>query len=71
MKKTLLALLFIGAFLSSCSSDDSTAPEVPQNLEIQDFIWKAMNHWYFWQDDVPALADTQDDNLDEYTSYFD
>ncbi len=69
MKKTLLALLFIGALLSSCSSDDATAPEVPQNLEIQDFIWKAMNHWYFWQEDVPALADTQDDNIDEYTSY--
>ena len=53
--------------LNSCSNDDDQV--VSQDVEIQDFVWKAMNHWYFWQADVPDLADTKDDNQDEYFTY--
>lgn len=55
MKKYFLVLVFcLGLF--SCQKNDS---DIPENLEIQDFIWKAMNSFYLWQPDVPNLADTR------------
>lgn len=74
MKKAFLALLFLSLFILSCNSDDNAPEPQPEpNVELQseenDFVWKAMNYWYFWQEDVPALADTQDDDINEYYSY--
>jgi C-terminal processing protease CtpA/Prc len=68
MKNIVLSVLtFLTLLTVSCSDDNTVA--VPNNLEVEDFVWKAMNHWYFWQEDVPKLADTQDDNFDEYQTY--
>ena len=39
--------------------------EDPQ-YEISDFVWKAMNFWYFWQEEVPLLADSQETDLTQY-----
>lgn len=50
----LLALLV--TFIYSCEKNDE---EVPQNLEVQDFIWKGMNAFYYWQAEIPNLADTR------------
>ncbi|RZJ71802.1 S41 family peptidase [Flavobacterium sp.] len=58
MKKFLLAtllLLSIGFTLESCQPDDSNS--VPKDLRISDFVWKGMNLYYLWQEDVPDLAD--------------
>ena len=66
MKRTFF-ILFISTLLLSCSSDDT--PRIPSDLQDQDFVWKAMNYWYFWQADVSSLADTQDDNEQEYFDY--
>ena len=56
MKKYLLLFLSIGLILTSCkkSDDDLTPPDgidpdPTANVEVQDFMWKAMNFWYFWQ----------------------
>lgn len=68
MKKIVLSVLAILSLLTISCSDDDTS-KVPNNLEVQDFVWKAMNHWYFWQEDVPSLADTEDDDFDEYQTY--
>lgn len=57
---TILTLLFVG-----CSNDILITP----NNEINDFVWKGMNSWYNWQEDVPDLADTKDDNNSAYTSF--
>ncbi|WP_299001931.1 S41 family peptidase [uncultured Tenacibaculum sp.] len=79
MKKiTLLSLLFI-VFLS-CSKDNEVVPEkeeeteepvveVTLNNEVNNFVWKAMNSWYNWQEDVPNLADSKDDNTNNYYNY--
>ncbi|MCY4216124.1 MAG: S41 family peptidase [Flavobacteriaceae bacterium] len=34
--------------------------------EISDFIWRAMNFFYFWQDDVNLLANTRYDDRNQY-----
>ncbi len=36
---------------------------------VQDFMWEAMNAFYFWQADVADLADTKDDVEDEYAEF--
>jgi len=72
MKKYLLLFLSIGLILTSCkkSDDDLTPPdgidpEPTANVDVQDFMWKAMNFWYFWQADVPNLADSKFQNTTE------
>lgn len=71
MKKTLFLplLLFIGLFFVSCSKDDmddnsknpnvelpGTEPVDSVDLEIKDFVWKAMNNVYLYKSEIPELA---------------
>ncbi|WP_149276095.1 S41 family peptidase [Pareuzebyella sediminis] len=63
----ILSLLF----LISCSKDDdvftipdTVDPDPSANAQVQDFMWKAMNFWYFWQADVDNLADDRFPNTD-------
>lgn len=55
-----MLLLFL---VASCSKDDGISiprtvdPDPSANVGAQDFMWKAMNYWYFWQAEVPNLAD--------------
>lgn len=63
MKKILrfsLVLLLLSVTFWSCK-ENSTGSDSEFNrasLEKQ-FVWNAMNYWYFWQNDVPELADDQ------------
>lgn len=67
---TLAMLLFIGI---SCTKDD--ANNIPDDIEIQNFIWKGLNAFYFWQQDIDDLADNKFSSqeqlntfLEEYTA---
>ncbi|WP_420322895.1 S41 family peptidase [Flagellimonas sp.] len=75
MKKLLFPLgmlLFI-----ACSSDDdgieNPNPNPPtttlEEVQAQNFMWGAMNLWYFWQANVPDLADNRFANDQEYTEF--
>ncbi len=60
MKSKLLPIfsfgLFVTLFTMSCDhSDDDSTPFTEKN--INDFVWKGLNSWYYWQEDVPNLAD--------------
>lgn len=46
-------------FIYSCGDNNSTglADNVEEASAERQFIWDAMNFWYFWQEDVPELAD--------------
>lgn len=69
MKKILLVLMILTVF--SCSKDDdinipgTVNPDSSAGVEVQDFMWKAMNLWYFWQESVPDLADDRFPNTTE------
>ncbi|QXP57876.1 carboxyl-terminal protease [Cellulophaga sp. HaHa_2_95] len=79
MKKFLLLFLGLGLFAVSCSDKDDevvvTGPEIPDSSEliVQDFMWKSMNLWYFWQDNVDNLSDTKfantQDGLNNYLTF--
>ncbi len=70
IKKLKLFLFLSIALLGvSCSNDDGSGgfvlPRtakadqslVETDITVQNFMWKAMNFWYFWQAEVPNLAD--------------
>lgn len=70
-KITPIGFFFLFLFFLSCSKDDdvftipdTVDPDPSADVQVQDFMWKAMNFWYFWQADVPALADDMFPNTD-------
>ena len=72
MKKTvgIIGIIFFVVFSTySCHKDRSSGTTV----EINSFVWKAMNLYYLWKDDVPALADSRfktDVELENYVKNY-
>lgn len=66
MKKItlLLTTLFITAFaIQGCEDMDDNA------VPVNDFIWKGLNLYYYWQPNVPTLADDRFANQGELNNY--
>ncbi len=72
--KFLLLFITMGLFLTNCSNDDTILPDVEPEQEepkiaedypVQNFMWQAMNAYYFWQSDVPDLADDKFEGLED------
>ncbi|TAI49144.1 S41 family peptidase [Flagellimonas allohymeniacidonis] len=63
MKKYFSLLTGLTLLFLACSEDDNGIdnpnpnPPVSADFPVQDFMWQAMNLWYFWQAEVPNLAD--------------
>lgn len=56
--KLLLLAIFVLAGTTRCS-DNNLEDVATKNLEVQNFIWKGLNLYYLWQDNVPNLADSK------------
>ncbi len=69
MKKYVLGLLVLGGLVLGCSKNDDNGYTGPTDLDTQNFMWQAMNLWYFWQADVPNLADDRFESDLEYTEF--
>ncbi len=69
MKKYFLPLLVLGVLVLGCSKNDDNGFNGPGDLDTQNFMWQAMNLWYFWQAEVPNLADDRFDSDEEYTEF--
>ena len=73
MKKNILFLLSL--LILSCSKDDDLSipntinPDPNAGVDVQDFMWKAMNYWYFWQAEVSDLADDRFVDSVDYTEF--
>lgn len=65
MKKILFLLIALSVF--GCNTDDNNT--VPRDIEIQDFVWKGLNLYYLWQEDVPNLADNRFDSQNQLNSF--
>ena len=68
LKFLLLSFIFI--FNSSCFDDDLD-DNIASSREVNDFIWKGMNLFYLYKDDVPDLADDRFSNNTEYGEFLD
>lgn len=69
MKNKIFLLLLVFAFISnlhSCKSDDD---HWSPSASVNDFVWKAMNSWYYWQSDVPNLADNRFGSEADYEQF--
>ncbi|NCG03888.1 MAG: carboxyl-terminal protease, partial [Bacteroidetes bacterium] len=69
MKKSLFLFVFLILFGCKDDQDDTIQVATSENLEIEDFIYKVMNYWYLWQEEVPDLADNRFSNDKEYTAF--
>ena len=68
--KYLFNALFLTLVFISCSRDDNNdTGSTTKPDEINNFVWKAMNSWYYWQPNVPNLADSFDDNQTTYANF--
>ncbi|MEL0202043.1 MAG: carboxyl-terminal protease, partial [Flavobacteriaceae bacterium] len=67
--------LFIG--FNACEKEETTNTgdrddatiNLTGSLEISDFVWQGLNQFYYWQEAVPNLADTKDDNTTSYAQF--
>ena len=48
------------------SDSKDSSPEITLSTEINDFIWKGLNQYYYWQSDVSDLADSKATTESEY-----
>ncbi len=62
---SIIAFLLIIPF--GCTDMDDNA--VPSSLEIKDFVWKGMNLYYLWQQDVPDLSDNRFANQSQLNAF--
>lgn len=66
-KKLIVANLFILLLIGiGCTKDDLA---VPEELRLNNFIWKGMNQYYLWQADVPNLADDRFANQEDLNNF--
>ncbi|MXV39206.1 peptidase S41 [Flavobacteriaceae bacterium Ap0902] len=53
-----LLILICSLILLGCNDDDINEYEGDElYITVNDFIWKGLNSWYFWNTEIPALAD--------------
>jgi len=74
MNKLKLSLIsgILLLFLIGCDDDSSsTGPNLEGVSAQKQFVWNAMNFWYFWQEDVPELKDDRDffNNGDDFREF--
>nr|WP_297788314.1 S41 family peptidase [uncultured Allomuricauda sp.] len=56
--------------VSEPDPDTNTDPDPePVDVTAQNFMWQAMNLWYFWQADVNDLTDDRFSTNEEYTTF--
>jgi len=51
----ILVLFFLMISLSNCTRNERET--LPLYVEINDFVWKGMNTYYLWQEEIPVLED--------------
>ncbi len=69
MKKTSLFILLLFTFLS-CKKEEKLQLD-SQTLEINNFIWKAMNAYYLWKDQKNILHDDYFASQEDLNSFLD
>ncbi|WP_324721219.1 S41 family peptidase [Salinimicrobium sp. HB62] len=71
MKSTtnLLLLCCLLLLSNSCYDDLDDVIRPASELEIKNFIWRAMNDMYLYKADVPELADDHFENQDELNEF--
>ncbi len=65
--KISILALFIFFLTTNCDTKDDLY--VPESLQINDFVWKGMNLYYLWQNEVTNLQDERFANQDDLNNF--
>ena len=67
MKNLLKAsyIVIVAIFLTQCSKEYT----LPENLVVQDFVWKGLNAYYLHQDEIADLSDRRFNSDQELNAY--
>lgn len=65
--KISILVLFIFITTTNCNTKDDLY--VPESLQINNFIWKGMNLYYLWQNDVTNLQDERFVNQEDLNNF--
>lgn len=67
IRNIYLSYLIVFSLLAfGCSKSEDN---IPQDLELNDFIWKGLNAYYLWQSDIANLQDTRFNSQSELNSF--
>ncbi|NER17947.1 carboxyl-terminal protease [Spongiivirga citrea] len=70
--------MVLSLFVISCedNDDNNSTPAIPGgsgSVELvqtqNEFVWRGLNLYYFWQQDTPNLADSRFNTLDEFYTF--
>lgn len=68
--KYIVKTLLVGLVFTACSKDsDANETTATEPNEINNFVWKAMNSWYYWQPDVTDLSDSKIASATAYNNF--
>ena len=63
----VIFVLLIGCSDSFDDVDNLLGPrDTSLKDPVNDFVWKGLNSWYYWQADSENLNDSKDDNVEAY-----
>src|SRR5699024_7633474 len=65
----LLLVVMAGIAVQSCKDNPSSPEPSGEASSEKQFVWNAMNYWYYWQGDVDELADSFDDDSTAFQQY--
>jgi len=60
-------IFFLFTLLTSCSKNNNLL--IPNDIEVQNFVWKGLNAVYFWKDKIPDLNETKFKNQSQLNSF--
>ena len=69
MKNTFKLLMMMLSVLLLQSCDDRHDNNVPNDLTVNNFVWKGLNLYYLWQADVPNLSDYKFSNQGQLNNF--
>ncbi len=60
-------LFILFTLLTSCNKNNNLL--IPNDIEVQNFVWKGLNAVYFWKDKVPDLNETKFKNQSQLNNF--
>jgi len=65
--KNLVLIILVSSLTVSCFEDKDDNGIFAS--DINDFVWKGMNAWYLYKDNIPNLANDRFSTDEEYANY--
>lgn len=69
MKIRFLFIVLLSLTMLSCHDDFDDVVKPSETIDIQDFVWRAMNDMYLYKADSPDLANDRFSTQDEFKDY--